>query len=58
MFLYNGVLLLTDVLLVNFAFYLALLLRFDFAIPEQYATLYIHQWFILTLIHLSIVLTF
>ncbi|MGL5676630.1 MAG: polysaccharide biosynthesis protein [Cellulosilyticaceae bacterium] len=58
MFFYKGLLLLTDVVLVNFAFYVALLLRFDFSIPEQYTSLYIHQWFILTLIHLCIGLLF
>lgn len=58
MFLYKGLLLVTDIALVNFAFYLALLLRFDFNVPAEFSTLYMHQWFILTLIHLSIGLIF
>lgn len=58
MFLYKSILLFTDIILVNLAFYVALLLRFDFQIPQQYLTLHAHQWFILTLIHLCIGLIF
>ncbi|MGL4362793.1 MAG: polysaccharide biosynthesis protein [Cellulosilyticaceae bacterium] len=58
MYFYKGLLLLSDIVLVNFAFFLALLLRFDFNPPAQYTDLFLHQWFVLTLIHLCIGLIF
>ena len=58
MLLYKGILLISDILLVNLCFYLALLLRFEFVIPTEYRTLYAKEWFILTLIHLCLALAF
>lgn len=55
---YRGILFMGDILLVNFAFLLALLLRFDFKVPSQYYNTYIDCFFILTLINLCINLFF
>ncbi|MEG2896247.1 MAG: nucleoside-diphosphate sugar epimerase/dehydratase [Niameybacter sp.] len=51
---YKSILLVSDILLVNLALGLALLLRFDLRIPSQYVELYKHQWIVLVLIHLTV----
>lgn len=56
--IYKIILLSSDSLLVNIAFFAALILRFDGAIPSRYTAAYMDQWIILTLIHLSIHMAF
>ena len=55
---YKIILLASDIVLVNVAFLLALLLRFDFTIPADQFELYLHQMLMLTLIHVVINLGF
>lgn len=52
MLFYKIIFLISDIFLVNFSFFIALLLRFDAQIPQQYMQLFAKQWIILTLIHL------
>ena len=51
---YKLVLLISDVVLVNCALLLTLILRFDLGIPSQYVKLYTAQWVVLMLIHLTV----
>ena len=43
-----------DVAFVNLAFYIALLVRFDAAIPQRYIDCFIHNALIITVIHIGI----
>lgn len=52
--IYKLVLLVSDIVLVNCALLLTLILRFDLGIPSQYVKLYTAQWVVLMLIHLTV----
>lgn len=56
--IYRSSLFLGDIILVNFACILALLLRFDFSIPSNYWELYLDTFFILTLLNVCVNLFF
>lgn len=55
---YKSILLVSDILLVNMALLLALILRFDLSIPFTYFEMYKHQLIVLTLIHLVVNISF
>lgn len=56
--IYKSILLTSDIILINIAFFVALFLRFDGFIPAQYLKAYAAQWIVLTLIHLIINMAF
>lgn len=56
--IYKGFLLISDVVLVNIAFLVALFLRFDFKVPSMYLQLYLDQVLVLVLIHVTINICF
>lgn len=55
---YKSILIISDILLVNVALFVALFLRFDITIPLTYFELYKHQLIVLTLIHLVVNISF
>lgn len=56
--IYRSSLFLGDIILVNISCIIALLLRFDFAIPTQYWNLYLDTFIVLTLINIGVNLLF
>lgn len=56
--IYKSILLMSDIILINIAFFVALFLRFEGFIPAQYLKAYAAQWIVLTLIHLIINIAF
>nr|WP_307990886.1 nucleoside-diphosphate sugar epimerase/dehydratase [uncultured Niameybacter sp.] len=51
---YKLVLLISDMVLVNCALLMTLILRFDLRIPSQFVKMYAAQWVVLMLIHLTV----
>ena len=56
--IYKFILLTSDIILINIAFFVALFLRFDGFIPSQYLQAFAAQWIVLTLIHLVVNIAF
>lgn len=52
--LYRSILFLGDIILINLSCVLALLLRFDFTIPNEYSVIYLNTFSMLTLITMSV----
>lgn len=51
---YKWILLISDIIVVNIALWLTLVLRFDLGMHTQFVDLYADQWIVLILIHLTV----
>ncbi|MDD4835334.1 MAG: nucleoside-diphosphate sugar epimerase/dehydratase [Lutispora sp.] len=54
----KAALLLVDIAIINFSLYIALIFRFDAAIPTNYLNIYLHSFVALTFIKIIIFMTF
>ena len=54
----KAALLLADIAIINFSLYIALIFRFDAAIPTNYLNIFLHSFVALTFIKIIIFMTF